>query len=154
MKFQTVCISYLFKYDQGHKVLLLDHIAKDFDQEVLRSLLFGILEYGILNPHHSSPLSLRHRHEGAPFQPKVLRLASLGIVEWERQKRRQGRMRDGASRAGREVRRHQTVDALFRWVNLGEGVVDLQQGEKVVNLWHGGILQKEIRKEQSSSFGH
>ncbi|CAL8168110.1 unnamed protein product [Prunus armeniaca] len=98
-------------------------------KEVLRSLLFGILEYGILNPHHSSLLSLRHRHEGAPFQPKVLRLASLGIVERERQKRRQGRMRDGASRAGRE-------------------------GEKVVNLRHGGTLQKEIRKEQSSSFGH
>ncbi|KAI5317019.1 hypothetical protein L3X38_036726 [Prunus dulcis] len=37
-------------------------------QEVLRSLLFGILEYGILNPHCSSPSSLRHRHEGAPVQ--------------------------------------------------------------------------------------
>ena len=32
MKFQIVCISYLFKYDQGNKVLLLDHTAKDFDQ--------------------------------------------------------------------------------------------------------------------------
>ena len=32
MKFQTVCISYLFKFDQGHKVLLLDHTGKDFDQ--------------------------------------------------------------------------------------------------------------------------
>ncbi|CAL2270958.1 unnamed protein product [Prunus armeniaca] len=38
-------------------------------QEVLRSLLFGILEYGILNPHRSSPSSLRHQYEGAPLQP-------------------------------------------------------------------------------------
>ncbi|CAL2248359.1 unnamed protein product [Prunus armeniaca] len=56
-------------------------------------------------------------------------------------------MGDGASITGREVgfrsRFPQKVTncyALFGRVNFDKGVLDLQQGEKVVDLRYGGIL--------------